>query len=95
MRTNEHDASTPVEEDHPSVDDSTKDLKENAVDPAPDGERQVSDVDDPDENSGTDFAVPAKEQPEDPIEDVVDKGNGEEDHLPWKGKDEDDVPLPE
>ncbi len=53
VRADEQIAATPVEEKHPSVDDSTKSLKENAVDPAPDSEGQMGDVDNPNENAGT------------------------------------------
>lgn len=95
MSANEHDAATPVEDQHPSVDQSAENLKEYAVDPAPDSEGQMSNIDDPNENSGTDFAVPSKEQPEDPVKDVIDKWDGENDELPGQGEDQDDVPFPE
>ena len=73
MSANEHDAATPVEDQHPSVDQSAENLKEYAVDPAPDSEGQMSNIDYPNENSCADFAVPSKEQPEDPVENVIDK----------------------
>jgi len=77
VSTDEPDAAAPVEEDHPSVDDSAEGFENNAVDPAPDSEGQMGDVDDPDENTSAEFAVPSEQKPEDPVKNVVDEGNGE------------------
>ena len=95
VSTDEPDAAAPVEEDHPSVDDSAEGFENNAVDPAPDSEGQMGDVDDPDENTSAEFAVPSEQKPEDPVKNVVDKGNSEENGLPWKSQDQDNVPFEE
>ena len=95
VSTDEPDAATPVEEEHPSVDDCTEGFEENAVDPAPDSEGQMGDVDDPDENTSAEFAVPSEQKPEDPVKNVIDEGDSEENGLPWEGQDQDNVPLEE
>ena len=73
VRANEQVAATPVEEKHPSVDDSTKSLKESAVDPAPDSEGQMSNIDYPNKNSCAERAVPSEQKEENPVQKVVDK----------------------
>ena len=60
MSTDEPDAATPVEEEHPSVDDCTEGFEENAVDPAPDSEGQMGDINYPNENTCAEFTVPAE-----------------------------------
>jgi len=95
VSTDEPDAAGPVEKDHPSVDDSSEGFKDNAVDPAPDSEGQMGDVDDPDENTSAEFAVPSEQKPEDPVKNVVDEGDREEKGLPWEGQDQHNVPLEE
>ena len=88
-------AAATEEEDHPAVDDEGESLEENALEPAPDSERQMDQVDAPDEQAGASAAVPAEEDEEDDVEGEIKHGNGEQDCPPGESNDSDDVQVPD
>ena len=88
------DEAAAAEEEHPAVDHEAENLKEDALEPAPNGERQVYKVDDPDEKASAEGAVPAEKQPEGEIKQVIKQGNCEENRPPREGDDQHDVHVP-
>lgn len=93
--TNEDEAAAEVEEQEPAIDHAAENFKESALEPAPDSEGQVDQVDGPDEQPSAEGAVPAEQQEEHKIERIVEHSEAEDHEPPGEGDDRNDVHLPE
>ena len=76
------DVASTAEEKHPAIDDETEGLKEDLLEEAPETERQMDQVDDPDEETGAEAAVPAEGKEESKVQGVIDESHGENDGPP-------------
>lgn len=87
-------AATPVENQHPAVNDEAKGFKECSLNPSQDHQGNHGDVDDPDEDTSTKFANQTDGQKEDPIDNPVDSCKYNNNRPPGEGDYADDTELP-
>jgi len=76
VTSNEKVAAAEVEDKKPSVNEKTESLVVESLNPSEDSDREMEDVESPDEDSGAESAPPSDGKEEDPVENPI--GDGEE-----------------